>query len=174
MRILTGQNLFFAVSLLVGALAFCLGCYSFKGISIDPNDQTFFIQTFDNVAPAAPPTYAIEFTELLKQKIRTETRLRLQQDNPDLEFSGQVTGYNVVPIAPKPGEVVARNRLEIRISVTLTNNKDEKRSWTNPKDFSFFAEFGNDQDLLSIQDRLISEINPQLLEDVFNAAFNNW
>jgi len=78
-----------------------------------------------------------------------------------------------VPIAPKPGEVVARNRLEIRLSVMLTC-RDEKRSWASPRNFSYFAEFGNDQDLLSIQDQLISEINPQLLEDVFNAAFNNW
>ncbi len=160
------------VWLLLGAVLWS-GCYSFKGISIDPNDKTFFVQTFESVAPNAPPTYAIDFAEALKQKIRTETRLRLQQDNPDLEFSGQVTGYNVVPIAPKPGEVVARNRLEIRLSVTLTS-RDEKRSWPTPRNFSYFAEFGNDQDLLSIQDQLISEINPQLLEDVFNAAFNNW
>ncbi|MBL7804592.1 MAG: hypothetical protein JNL02_12700 [Saprospiraceae bacterium] len=155
------------------ALLLFSACYSFRGISIDPNDQTFFVQTFENVAPNAPPTYAIDFTEQFKQKVRTETRLRLQQESPDLEFSGQVTGFNVVPIAPKPGEVVARNRLEIRLRVSLTY-KDEKRNWPNPRDFSYFAEFGNDQDLLTIQDQLIREINPQLLEDVFNAAFNNW
>lgn len=160
---------FWTAGILFGA-----GCYSFRGISIDPNDETFFVQVLETIAPSAPADYGINFTEQLKQKIRTETRLRLQADNPDIEFTGRVSGYNVVPVAPQPGETVARNRLEIRISIQIVNNKDEKRSWPNARDFSFFAEFGNDQDLLSIQNQLITDINRQLLEEVFNAAFNNW
>lgn len=158
-----------------GLLLLLPGCYTFSGISIDPNDKTFFVQTFESTAPSAPPSLAIDFTELLKQKIRTETPLRLQQEDPHIEFSGEITGFNIVPVAPKPGEVVALNRLEIRILVRMKNNQDERRSWADSgRSFTFFTEFGNDQDLLSIQDRLISEINRQLLEDVFNAAFNNW
>lgn len=159
-------------------ILFCLvlnGCYSFKGISIDPNIKTFFVQNFENVAPNAPSTLAVDFTERLKDKVRTETPLTLKSENPDAEFSGRIVDFRVVAVAPQPGEVVARNKLEIRMQVNYTVNKEgAEGSWTSERPFSFFAEFSNTDDLLTVQDQLIKTISDQLLEDIFNAAFNNW
>lgn len=151
------------------------GCYSFKGISIDPNIKTFFVRNFENTAPNAPPTLAVDFTERLKDKVRTETPLVLKTDEPDAEFAGRVTDYRVIPVAPKPGETVALNRLEISFQISYTVNKEGvPGSWANDKNFKHFAEFSNETDLLTVQDELIRQISDQLLEDVFNAAFNNW
>jgi hypothetical protein len=136
--------------------------------------NTFAVRTFENIAANAPPTLAVDFTERLKDKVRTETRLTLNGDNPDIEFSGKIVDYRVDPVAPKPGEVVSLNRLTIRVRVGLQNNQNEKKSWANERDFSFFAEFSNTTDLLSVQDNLIRQISNQLLEDIFNAAFNDW
>ena len=73
-------------------LAFGLqGCYTFKGISIDPNIKTFFIRYFETTAVNAPPTLAVDFTERLKDKVRTETPLKLNSDAPDAEFEGKIT-----------------------------------------------------------------------------------
>lgn len=165
-----------------GIIAFSLlimfafsGCYSFKGISIDPNIKTFFVQNFENIAPNAPPTLAVDFTERLKDKVRTETPLILKSEDPDAEFTGKVVDFRVVPVAPKPGEFVALNRLEIRFSISYTVNKEGiQGSWPSEKTFSHFAEFSNETDLLTVQDQLITDISRQLLEDIFNAAFNNW
>jgi len=155
---------------------YCLftGCYSFKGISIPPNVNTFFVQNFEVLAASAPPTLAVNFTERLKDKIRNETRLTLRSTEPDVEFSGKVDNYWVVAIAPQPGQVVARNQLKIRMSIQYTDNKNEAKTWTATKPFEFFAEFGTDKDLLSIQDQLIDQIFDQILEDIFNATFNDW
>jgi len=151
------------------------GCYSFKGISIDPNIKTFFVRNFDNAASNAPPTLAVDFTERLKDKVRTETPLVLNTDAPDAEFTGRVTDFRVIPVAPKPGETVALNRLEIRFQINYAVNKEgTEGGWVSERSFSHFAEFANDQDLLSVQDALIRQISDQLLEDIFNAAFNNW
>ncbi len=151
------------------------GCYSFKGISIDPKVKTFFVQNLDNNAPNAPATLAVDFTERLKDKIRTETPLRLSSEAPDAEFSGRITDFRVVPVAPKPGETVSLNRLEIRLQLLYTVNVEgAEGSWPAERTFSHFAEFGADQDLLAIQETLIRQITDQLLEDIFNAAFNNW
>lgn len=155
-------------------LPFFSGCYSFKGISIDPEVSTFFVQNFESVAGNAPPTLALDFTEKLKDKIRSESRLVLNSENPDIEFTGRVTGFNVVPVAPKPGEVVALNQLKISVAIKLINNKNEKKSWTSERTKSHFAEFSNTQDLLSVQDVLISQIMVQLMDDIFNEAFNDW
>lgn len=156
------------------ALCGFLGCYTFKGISIDPEVNTFFVRTFETSATNAPPTLALEFSEKLKDKIRSETRLKLQSEEPDIEFTGRVTGFTVSPVAPKPGEVVALNQLRISISFKYINNKNEKKSWPSERSKSFFQEFSNTADLLSVQDQLIEEISKQLLEDVFNEAFNDW
>jgi len=149
-------------------------CYSFKGISIDPRVNSFAVQLFENQASNAPPNLAIDFTEKLKDKVRSETRLVLKGTEPDVEFSGKITDFRVVPVAPKPGETVAINRLEIRIKVGYLNNIDETKGWKSERDFSFFQEFPSDKELLVIQDQLVGDITKQLLEDVFNAAFNDW
>jgi hypothetical protein len=166
----TGYSIIFLSFVLLAPI----GCYTFKGISIPPNVNTFFVQNFEMVASSAPPTMAVNFTERLKDKVRNETRLSLRSTEPDVEFSGKIEDFRVVPIAPQPGQVVARNQLKIRISVLYTDNKNESKTWKESKPFEFFAEFGTDQDLLSIQDRLIRQIFDQLLEDIFNATFNDW
>lgn len=150
-------------------------CYTFKGISIDPDVSSFFIQNFETEATNAPPTLALDFTEKLKDKIRLESRLSLKNTEPDVEFTGKVIEYRVIPVAPKPGEVVSLNRLEVGVSVFFIQNKNDKKSWPAPRTFRHFAEFNNTVDLLNVQDQLLREtIFPQILDDIFNAAFNNW
>jgi len=151
------------------------GCYSFKGISIDPNIKTFFVRNFEVTAVNAPPTLAVDFTERLKDKVRTETPLKLNSDAPDAEFTGRITDFRVVPVAPKPGELVSLNRLEIKMQINyIVNLERVEGAWPTERPFSHFAEFGTDRDLLSVQDQLVRQIGDQLLEDIFNAAFNNW
>ncbi len=151
------------------------GCYTFKGISIDPKIRTFSVKQFENQAANAPPTIGVDFTERLKDKVRTETPLSFKSSEGDAEFSGKVTDFRVTPVAPRPGETVALNRLEMRIKVGYTVNLEGTRgSWPDEREFSFFADFSSDTDLLSVQNRLIEEISRQLLEDIFNAAFNDW
>jgi hypothetical protein len=74
-------------------------CYTFKGISIDPDVKTFFVQNFETETSNAPPTLGLNFTERLKDKIRLESRLSLKNTDADVEFSGKVIDYRVVPVA---------------------------------------------------------------------------
>ncbi len=162
-------SIFFFLLLLIFS-----GCYSFKGISIDPDVQTFFVQNFESIASNAPPTLALDFTEKLKDKIRSESRLVLNSEKPDVEFTGRVTSFSVVPVAPKPGEVVSLNQLKISVSIKYINNKNEKKTWPSERTKSHFAEFSNTEDLLTVQDELIRQITVQILDDIFNEAFNDW
>lgn len=170
------MRLFFLGSCLLCLL--CAGCYSFKGTSIDPEINTFFVNRFelqlDGAAASAPPNLAFDFTEQLKDKIRGQTRLSLANNNPDIEFSGYVKEYNVVPVAPKAGEVIELNQLWITVVVEYQNNMEGKESdrWTYQSKQN--AEFANSQDLISVQDDLIREINDRILDDIINRAFNDW
>ena len=157
--------------------AFCvaqLGCYSFRGVTISPDTKTFSVGLFLSNAQAAPPTLAQNFTERLKDKIRNNTRLGLVNgDNADLIFAGQVVGYEVIAIAPQPGQVAQTNQLKIAINVELTDSKNEKGSWKQV--FTFQSDFPGTTQLLSVQDQLIKTITDKILEDIFNKAFTeNW
>lgn len=156
-------------------LVLCLsGCYSFKGFSIDPTLETFKVETFDVALTAsiAPPTAGIDFAQQLQDKIRNETRLRYKSEEPDIQFSGRISGYDVRAVAPRPGEVSAANQLAVRVDVTYSDLKNDQNNWT--QSWEQYEEFGADQDLLSVQTQLVEKINKRLLDDVFNRAFNNW
>ena len=147
-------------------------CYSFKGISIPPDVNTYYISTFESRAGNAPAGIAQLFSESLKDKIRNGSRLKFTEDSPDIEFDGNISSYSVRSMAPTAGNETAFNRLNISISVNFTNTLDEEEDWT--KTFSWFQDFTNDQDLTANQDEFIDKIFEQLTEDVFNQAFTNW
>ena len=168
-----------AITLVAGRLAPLLlvtvvlqGCYSFKGVTI-PNDiNTYYVENFNLSAPNAPVEIDVQFTEALRTKVRTESKLKLKDVDPDLVFGGQITGYTLTSEAPKEGNTVALNKLEIIVQVQYTNHRDEKASYSRP--FSFFRTFPADQDFQSVQESLNADIIKQLVERVFNDTFASW
>jgi hypothetical protein len=147
-------------------------CYSFKGIAIPPDIQTYFIDNFQNSAPQAPGDLNQRFAEALRGKIRNESRLTYNELDPDISFSGTINSFRLTPEAPQAGNTVALNKLEIAINVEFTNNRTEGKNWK--KQFIFFKTFPSDQDFISQQDALIDDIFKQLLENIFNEAFTGW
>ena len=147
--------------------------YSFKGIDIPADVKTYYIENFQNEAIQAPGDLAQRFTEALRAKIRNESRLTYNEPSPDVEFSGSIVRFIITPEAPREGNTVSLNKLEIAVSVNYINNQDETKNWKS-KQFTFFRTFESDKDFLTIQDKLIDEIFKQLLENIFNEAFTGW
>jgi hypothetical protein len=147
-------------------------CYSFKGISIPPTIDTFFVENFENRANNAPATIDQTFSEALRTKIRNESRLSLIDQNPDIVFQGTISSYRVTSEAPQEGNTIAFNKLTINVQVEYINKSDEDENWQ--RSFSFFQDFESNADFASIQDELIESIFDQITEDIFNAAFTNW
>ena len=151
---------------------FLYSCYSFKGISIPPDINTFSVETFSVRAINAPANIEVRFSEVFRTKILSESRLKQNINDPDIVFSGELTRYDVSAEAPREGNVVALNKLEITVKVDYINNKDEKDKWS--KNFSFFQTFDSSLDLQVVEDQLIRVIFDQLTERIFNDAFTKW
>lgn len=169
-----GRTLFLSKMLLISCIMFNTACYSFKGISIAPGTKTYSVQLFKNNALAAPPTLAQDFTERLKDKIRNNTSLILNNgDNADLQFEGQITGFEVLSQTSQQNVSNLQNQLRITFNVELTDTKNEKNSWK--QSFSFQGDFPGNSDLLIYQANLIKTITNKVLDDIFNKAFTeNW
>lgn len=148
------------------------GCYSFKGISIPPDINTFYVKNFINQTDNAPVDIEVVFSEALRTKIRNESRLKFQPENSDIVFSGEVTSYYISAEAPVAGNTVALNKLDIAVNVKYEDTKNEKNNYT--RSFSFFKVYPSDQDLQTVQQTLIKDIFAQITERIFNDTFTNW
>jgi hypothetical protein len=151
------------------------GCkinYSFTGAAIPPEAKTVSVQYFSNNASLAPPTLSQTFTEALRDKLSSQTRLGLVTRGGDLTFEGSITNYATTPIAIQSTDVAALNRLTITVNVKYTCSFDEKKNFEQT--FTRFSDYKSTQSLISVQDDLIKDINEQLVQDIFNKALNDW
>ena len=155
------------------SLISCKINYSFTGGNIDYTKiKTISILYFPNNAPIVQSSLSQEFTEALRDKFNNQTKLNLVSKNGDLNLEGSITGYSTQPVAIQGNETAALNRLTITVSVKFTNSHDDKQNFEQT--FSRYADFQSSQNLSSVEDGLIKEINNALVEDIFNKSVVNW
>jgi hypothetical protein len=150
----------------------CKVGYSFTGASISPDVKTFTVKFFTKTASLGPASLSQKFTERLKDKFVSQTTLTHVDKNGDLTFEGAITNYTISPIAIQANEVAAQNRLSITVNVKFTNVKDEKQNFETG--FTRYKDYDSKKPLASIEEELITDINDQLVEDIFNKAVINW
>lgn len=148
------------------------GCYSFRGIAIPEDVYTYYLESVQSSVPEAPVVLTQSMYQAILDKIRAETRLTYNEENPDVEISTVISTYSITYVAPQPDQNVASNRLTIGITVTYKDNKDEKRSWTST--FRHFADYSATANLLNVQEQLFQDITEELMEDFFNKAYGDW
>ena len=146
--------------------------YSLSGASIPPEAKTVSVQYFQNNASLAPPTLSQTFTEALRNKLSSQTRLSLINKGGDLNFEGSIIGYSTSPIAIQSSDQAALNRLTITVSVKYTCSFDEKKNFEQT--FSRYSDYKSTSSLTTVEEGLITDINEQLVQDIFNKALNDW
>jgi len=148
-------------------------CYSFKGISIPPEVETFYIEDVRvDSGVNAPANIEIDFFEALQARITNESKLKFVETDPDLNFISTISNYSLNYAAPQEGNTAALNRLEITVKIALENAKNEEENWN--KTYTDFQDFDGAQDLFSVQDELIERIFEEMTERIFNDSFTNW
>jgi len=164
-------SLIMLISLLLSFQS-CRMSYSFTGASISPEVKTVSIDNFPNKALLVVPTLSRDFTEALQNYFTSQTNLILVDRDGDLHLEGAITGYAVQPVAIQGDETAALNRLTITVKVEFTNKFDDKQNFEST--FARYLDYSSTQNLVTVQDPLIHEINEQLVEDIFNKAVVNW
>lgn len=158
---------------LVAILASCTISYKLTGASIDYSKvRTVSVSYFPNEAALVDPDLSQEFTEALKDKFQRQTRLTLVQDNGDLHFEGEITGYDIKPISIQADALAAQTRLTIRVQARFVNNSDPEQDFDSS--FSGYADFDASQSIEDVKADLRSEIIEIITEDIFNKSVANW
>jgi hypothetical protein len=158
---------------LFAVLPACKISYSFSGVNISPDVQTYSVQYFPNRAPLVQAQLSQLFTDALMDKIQSNTSLDLANQGGDVQFSGEITGYATRPMAITGEETAARNRLTITVRVKYTNvvqpELDFDTSFSRYEDYDASESLGGD-----VESNLINLIVENLVIDIFNKAFVSW
>lgn len=167
------KTLYIFLLIVVGfGLPNCKPHFSLNGATIPIEAKTVSVAYFPNNTTLASPSISQKFTEKLRDVVSTQTNLALMKQNGDLQFEGSISDYNVSPVAIQSNDQAASNRLTLTVSVKYTNKFDATKNFDQA--FTRYADFTASQPISSVEDVLITEINRQLTEDIFNRAFNNW
>lgn len=163
-----------SILFLLALQTFLAGCkvYSFTGASLPADIKNFSADLFQNQANNGPASLPQVFTDRLKLKFQTEANLRMVPTAGDLQFRGAIIGYNYTSEAPVAGATSGLNKLTITVRVEFINTKDEKDTWT--ENFSRYAQFSSNEDIATVENQLIEEINRQLVDDIFQKALVKW
>lgn len=151
----------------------CTVSYQLSGASIDyTRIKTINISDFTNLAPNAYPPLAQKFSEDLKHRFQTRTRLTQTAQQGDLALEGEIVGYDLTAEAVQADAFAARTRLTMRVNVRYTNNVDEDESFE--REFTAFATFDSSQMFTDVQDALVEELTKDIINQIFNATVENW
>jgi outer membrane lipopolysaccharide assembly protein LptE/RlpB len=165
------------ISSVIIVLSFGLlsSCYTLRNEAIPTELKTLNIQFFENNAPLVVNNLSQIFTEALKERVRTQSRLSLVRGEADATLSGSIIGYTIAPVSIEAtsnntAPIADANRLSITVKVKFVYDKDKKINFE--ESMTRFANYRGD--INSQEQKLIQEITKQLTEDIYNKAFSNW
>lgn len=154
-------------------LSGCTVSYKLNGASIDyARVKTISILDFPNQAALIYPPYAQSFTEGLKEKFITQTKLKMKPREGDLQIEGEIVGYELTPMAQKADGYASETKLTVTVNVRFTNTTNEKEDFEQK--FSAFRQFSAANMLEDVQDALLEEITKEISEAIFNKTVANW
>ncbi len=169
------KNIILVTLFLIELTSACKVSYSFSGASISPDVKTVSVDFFQNRVQRGStvnPAMGQIFTEALKDRIISQTNLQMVESGGDVEFSGEITGYKVAPVAITGNETAGLNRFTITVHVKFTNNVDPDQDFDSS--FSRYEDYPSTKDFNAVESDLIKKNVQNLTEDIFNKAFVNW
>ncbi|MEZ4738718.1 MAG: LPS assembly lipoprotein LptE [Flavobacteriales bacterium] len=157
--------------LLITARASCRMNYSFSGGDVG-DARTVTVEQFDGRAPLATANSVQIFSENLRTLLLAQTPLKLKKAEGDVQYSGSIVGFDVQPVSIQANETAALNRLTMTVAVTYINTLEPKLN--TEFNVTRFADFNSTQDLVSVEQQLVTEISKQLAQDIFERTLGNW
>lgn len=159
--------------LIIILLPGCLISYKFNGASIDySKTKSISIADFPNNAALVNPTLASDLTEGIRDIYTKQTRLQILRRGGDLELEGEITDYQLTPLAIAADSYSAETKLSMTVRVRFTNNVTPEESFE--RTYSAFQTFDSSRLLNDVQDELCATMIQEIAENIYNNTVARW
>ena len=151
----------------------CTVSYKFNGASIDyTKTKTIQIDNFPiRSAYVWAPMQSI-FQNKLTDLYGSQTKLRQVRKNGDLQLAGEITGFDQFNKAISSQGYSSQVQLKMTVNVRFTNNAKHDEDFE--RSFSATAEYDSSQQLINVQEELVTQMVKDIAEQIFNATVANW
>ncbi len=159
----------FALPLLAG----CTVRYAFNGASIDyTTTKTIQIDNFPIRSTYVWAPMQSIFQNRLTDIFAQQTKLQQVKRGGDLVLSGEITGFDQFNKAIASDGYSSQVQLKMTVNVRFTNTK--KPSEDFERQFSATTEYDATQQLVAVQEELVTQMVKDITDQIFNATVANW
>ncbi|MGI9175429.1 MAG: LptE family protein [Rhodothermales bacterium] len=155
------------------ALAGC-GYYSFTGATIPEQLNTIAVPLAENNATSPVATLDQDLTELLINRFVGQTRLSLEQNEPDADavLNTSIQRYANEPTSVSGDERATRNRVTLAVAVDYIDQTTDEPLLQ--RTFTGFSEYDPIAEGLSGEEQAAQAALEIIADDIFTAATSNW
>lgn len=151
----------------------CTISYKFNGASIDyTKTKSISITDFPNTAELIYPPLSQEFAETLRDTYSKQTRLQLLKKGGDMNLEGEITGYQLTPMAISADSYSAETKLTITIKVRFSNNKNPVDDFE--KSYTAYQNFDSSRLLSDVEDELMKIMVKEIADNIYNDTVAKW
>lgn len=154
-------------------LSACAISYKFNGASIDyTKTKTIQIDPFPiRSAYVWAPMQSI-FNNKLTDIFAQQTKLRQVKRGGDLVIAGEITGFDQFNKGVSSDGYSQQVQLKMTVNVRFTNNANHVEDFE--RQFSATAEYDATQQLINVQEELVTQMTKDITDQIFNATVANW
>lgn len=154
-------------------LVSCTVRYAFNGASIDyTKTKTIQIDNFPIRSTYVWAPMQSIFQNRLTDVFAQQTRLQQVKRGGDLILSGEITGFDQYNKGISSDGYSSQVQLKMTVNVRFTNTK--KSSEDFEQQFSATAEYDATQQLVAVQEELVTQMVKDITDQIFNATVANW
>lgn len=151
----------------------CVISYKFNGASIDySKTKSISIADFPNVAPLVYAPLSTNLSDGIRDLFQRQTRLEVLRRGGNLELEGEITGYQLTPMAVSADSYAAETKLTITVRIRFTNNVNPEESFE--KTYTAYQTFDASQMLNDVQDELCNTMITEIAELIYNDTVAKW
>lgn len=167
------KGTFLLLAVLLFTFSGCTISYKFNGASIDyTKTRSISIADFPNTAELVHPPLSQEFSEKLRDVYTKQTRLQVLKKGGDMHLEGEITGYQLTPMAISADTYASETKLTITIKVRFTNNKNPTEDFE--KTYSAYQTFDSNLMLNDVQDELLKTMIDEITDNIYNDTVARW
>lgn len=154
-------------------LAACTINYKFNGASIDyTQTKTIQIGAFPIRSTYVWAPMQSIFQNKLTDIFASQTRLRQVKRNGDLVLEGEIVGFDQFNKGVSNSGYSNQVQLKMTVNVRFTNNKKHDEDFEQK--FTAQTTYDATQQLITVQEELVTEMCKDITEQIFNSTVANW